>query len=101
MLAELGPVVDADRLWNALQDDDLVQRRGRLFAAEGVVGEQRQALPCELIDDRQHADPARVRPGSRCATKSMLDLWLGRTTWLLASSCKRTRKASCGSRWWV
>jgi len=36
---ELGPVVDGDRLWSASQRDDLIQRRGLPFAAEGAVGE--------------------------------------------------------------
>jgi hypothetical protein len=57
---ELGPVVHGDRPRRSAAGDYSIERQSHLLSAERRVGMEQQALAGELVDHRQHADPAAV-----------------------------------------
>jgi len=55
---ELAAIVADDHLWLASSLDDPVQLTGNPEAGKGRIGDEAQALPDAIVDDRKHPEPA-------------------------------------------
>ncbi len=57
---ELAPVVTDDHLRLATLLDDPIQLTSNPKARERCIGDEAQAFPGAIIDDRQHPEPAAI-----------------------------------------